>query len=132
MLGLNLGRYVIARFNIVCGTLLFFIVKPILINKTEIVLRELHNTISCGFIKEEKKTFYKKMVQKGRECEGGIVLNGGKNEITMERGKHMLYLIYIKEIFSFLFLFLFLYLKKKRKIGGIGGRGREPVMYYER
>ncbi len=58
MLGLNLGRYVIARFNIVCGTLLFFIVEPILIKKKELVLKD-YTTICCGFIKEEKKTFYK-------------------------------------------------------------------------
>ncbi len=54
-----------------------------------------------------------------------------ENEITMEGGKHTLYLIYIKEIFSFRFLFLSLF-KEKRKIGGMRGRGREPVMYYGR
>ena len=47
-----------------------------------------------------------------------------ENEITMEGGKHTLYLIYIKEIFSFLFLFLSLF-KEKRKIGGMRGRGRK-------
>ncbi len=54
----------------------------------------------------------------------------GKKEITMEGGKHTLHLIYKRIIFfSFSFSFSF---KEKRKIGGIGGRGREPVMYYER
>jgi hypothetical protein len=38
-----------------------------------------------GLLKKENK-FYKNGTKKGRECEGGIVLNGG-NEITMERGK---------------------------------------------
>jgi hypothetical protein len=52
-------------------------------------------------------------------------------KLLWKGGKHTLYLNYIKEIFSFLFLFLSLF-KEKRKIGGIGGRGREPVMYYER
>jgi hypothetical protein len=73
MLGLNLGWYVIARFNIACGTLLFFIVEPILIKRKR-WYREVLQHISCGFIKEEKKRFIK-MVQKGRECKGGIVLN---------------------------------------------------------
>ncbi len=76
MLGLNLGRYVIARFNIVCGTLLFFIVEPILIKRKK-SYREVLQHKSCGFINEGKKRFIK-MVQKQRECEGGIVLNGGK------------------------------------------------------
>jgi hypothetical protein len=38
-----------------------------------------------------------------------------ENEITMEGGKHTLYLIYIKEIFLF-FFFFFLYLKKNVKL----------------
>jgi hypothetical protein len=44
MLGLNLGRYVIIRLNIVCGTLLFLIVEPILIKK-EIKLRSVRNNL---------------------------------------------------------------------------------------
>jgi hypothetical protein len=31
-----------------------------------------------GLLKKKKKTFYKNGTKKGRECEGGIVLNGGK------------------------------------------------------
>jgi len=71
MLGLNLGRYVIARFNIVCGTLLFFIVEPILIK------RKRSNREVFGFIKKEKNVLLK-WYKKRRTCEGGIVLKGGK------------------------------------------------------
>ncbi len=41
---------------------------------------EITQHISCGFIKEEEKNkrFIKMVQKKGRECEGGIVLNGGK------------------------------------------------------
>jgi hypothetical protein len=54
-----------------------------------------------------------------------------ENEITIERGEHTLHLNYKRNNF-FSFSFFFLYLKKNVKIGGIWGRGREPVMYYER
>ncbi len=70
MLGLNLGRYVKARFNIVCGTLLFFIVEPILIKRKKSYW-EITQHISCGFIKEEeKKTVYKMVQKKGENVKG--------------------------------------------------------------
>jgi hypothetical protein len=46
MLGLNLGRYVIVQFNIVCGTLLFL--------SWNLYINKKKEHISCGFIKEEK------------------------------------------------------------------------------
>ena len=60
-----------------------------------------------------------------------------ENEITMEGGKHTLYLIYKRNIFfsfSFSFsFFFFLYLKKKRKIGGMRGAWEGTgYMYYGR
>jgi hypothetical protein len=71
MLGLNLGRYVKARFNIVCGTLLFFIVEPILIKRKKSYW-EITQHISCGFIKEEEKNkrFIKWYKKKGENVKG--------------------------------------------------------------
>ena len=57
-----------------------------------------------GLLKK-KKTVYKNGTKKGRECEGEIVLNGGKWNYY-GKGEHTLYLNYIEEIISFLFLFL--------------------------
>ena len=64
MLGLNLGRYVIVRFNIVCGTLLFFIVEPILIK------RKRSNREVFGFIKKEKNVLLKWYKKKGENVKG--------------------------------------------------------------
>ncbi len=68
MLGLNLGRYVIVRFSIVCGTLLSFIVEPILIKRMRSYCED-YTTICCGFIKEDEKTFYKNG-KKGENVKG--------------------------------------------------------------
>ncbi len=53
--------------------------EPILIKRKKSYW-EITQHISCGFIKEEEKNkrFIKWYKKKGRECEGGIVLNGGK------------------------------------------------------
>ncbi len=55
-----------------------------------------------------------------------------ENELLWKGKTHVIFNILKKYFLFFFFFFFFLYLKKKRKIGGIGGRGREPVMYYGR
>ena len=69
MLGLNLGRYVIARFNIVCGTLLFFIVEPILIKRKKSYWEiTQHNTLWVYF--RRKISFIKIIQKKGENVKG--------------------------------------------------------------
>ena len=54
----------------------------------------------------KKKRFIKMVQKKGRECEGGIVLNGGKYKLLWQGKKHTLHLIYKRNIFfSFSFSF---------------------------
>ncbi len=73
--------------------------------KKEIVLRD-YTTYKLGLLKK-KKTDYKNGTKKGRECEGGLVVNGGKWNYY-GRGKHTLHLIYKRNLlFSFSFSFSF-------------------------
>jgi hypothetical protein len=57
-------------------------VEPILIK------RKRSNCEVFGFIKKENK-FYKNGTKKGRECEGGLVLKGGKMKLLWKGGTHV-------------------------------------------
>jgi hypothetical protein len=64
-------------------------------------------------LKKKKKSFIK-MVKKGENVKGGLVLKGEKMKLLWKGGTHVIFKLYKK---YFLFsLFIFLYLKKNCKL----------------